>query len=109
MDIEAIIPAFSKFFGLSIRTSTEYTRLLGSAAAEMAVTCPENGFGSASVVTVCGLPSLMRPMAVSGTPKTAFTVRVSASPKPFVAGPTSVPRSILRFSTHESKGARRSQ
>ena len=33
----------------------------------------------------------MRPTAVSGTPKTAFTERVSASVKPFVAGPDQGP------------------
>jgi hypothetical protein len=48
MVMEAIMPAFNRFCGLSIRTSTEYTRLLGSAAAEMAVTCPEKPLGNAS-------------------------------------------------------------
>ena len=82
--------------------------LFGSAAAEIAVTCPENGVGKASVVTVCGLPSLIRPIAVSGTPNTAFTVRVSARVNPFVAGPTRVPTSTFLLSTKESNGARKS-
>ena len=76
-------------------TSTEYTRLLGSAAAEIDVTCPLKPPGSASVATVCWLPSFTRPIAVSGTPKTAFTDRVSASVNPLVAGPTSVPTSTF--------------
>ena len=57
--IEAIIPAFKSFRGLSILTSTEYTRLFGSAAAEIDVTCPEKTsrqrFGASPI---CGLPSL---------------------------------------------------
>ena len=82
---EPIIPAFA-ILGIVDPDLDRIHAAFGLAAAEIAVTCPLKGFGSASVVTVCGLPSLMRPMAVSGTPKTALTVCVSASEKPLVAG-----------------------
>ena len=99
------MPDFNSSLGFAIETSTLKTRLFGSAEGEIAVTRPVKVCGKASVVMICDWPTLTRLMEVSGTPKTALTVRVSAIVKPVVAGLTKLPTSTLRFTIHPSKGA----
>src|ERR1700679_411548 len=86
-------------------TSTENTRLFGSAAGEIALTLPANGCGYESVVMLRCCPNRILPIEMSGTPKTAFTDCVSDKVKPLVAGPTRVPKSTLRFTIQPSNGA----
>src|SRR5262249_4355644 len=102
----AIIPGFSRSSRLGIVTSTENTRLFGSAEGEMDVMGPRNSSGRGDVVTLCAAPSVAKPTLVSGTPNTALTRWVSARTKAWVPLPTSAPISTLRDNTQPFSGER---
>src|SRR5262249_10158455 len=53
----AIMPGFSRLWGLGMVTSTEQTRLFGSAEGETEVMCPRNSSGREVVKMICGAPN----------------------------------------------------
>ena len=91
------MPTLSRPLGLGSAASTSNTRLLGSAEGEIRVMRPwSTSPGSASAWIASRLAQLEPATTTSGTPKTTFTTRVSATVNAGAEGPASEPTSTRR-------------